>query len=196
MRSRSLDAVQAAVRALSAWGQAEAVAQVQGASGVLLQWTYGGPFSSEEAERAVETASQRPVTTGWRAAAAGPDSRVAFGPVEGPAVWLGAAEFIVPELSRAQFLASSNGTLTVWVNGHLVHRRAVPGRYATDSDRFDTDLESGLNRLVVQVSGTGPAEVHVRFRRKSAVERHERLAQLALTSGGNAARGRELYLST
>ncbi len=197
MQSRSLEALQAAVRALAAWSQAEAVARIQGASGVLLQWTYGGPFSPEQAERAAETLGQRPVVTGWRSAAAeGTDSRATFGPAEGAAVWLGAAEFIAAERLPAQFLASSNGTLTVWLNGHLVHRRAVSGGYAPDSDRFDGDLKPGLNRLVVQVSGKGPAQVHARFRRKSAVERHERLAQLALTSKGNAARGRELFLST
>jgi len=53
-----------------------------------------------------------------------------------------------------------------------------------------------LNRLVAQVSAVGSTEIHVRFRRKSATERHERLSQLALATRGNADRGREIYFNT
>src|SRR6185503_11320632 len=39
VRSRSLEVLQTAVRALAAWKQSAAVAKVQGAAGLLLQWT-------------------------------------------------------------------------------------------------------------------------------------------------------------
>jgi len=104
-----------------------------------------------------------------------------------------AADIAVPEGFRAQFLASSSGTLTVTLNGEVVHRRPGSGAYAPDSDRFEADLKAGANRLTVEVSGS--SQVHVRFRRKSAVERHERLAQMALATRGNPERGRELFLN-
>jgi putative heme-binding domain-containing protein len=48
---------------------------------------------------------------------------------------------------------------------------------------------------VAQVSAPGSAEVHARFRRRSATERHERLSQLALATRGNVDRGRETFLN-
>src|SRR5439155_18585758 len=97
--------------------------------------------------------------------------------------------------ARAEFRMSSSGKLSVWLNGKLVYRRSQTSSYATDSDKFEADLEAGLNRLVAEVSEAGSAEVHARFRRKSATERHERLSQLALTTRGNADRGRETFLN-
>src|SRR5205807_1660201 len=108
---------------------------------------------------------------------------------------VGAGEFLVAEPFRAQFLASSNGTLMVKLDGEPVYQRAKAGPYAPDSDRFEADLKEGAHQLSVEVSSTDPAQIHVRFRRKSAVERHERLAQLALTTSGSATRGRELFLN-
>jgi putative heme-binding domain-containing protein len=83
--------------------------------------------------------------------------------------------------------------MTVRLNGRPVYERPKAGPFALDSDRWDADLQEGLNRLSVEVTSAEPAQIHVRFRRKSAVERHERLAQLALTTAGNPARGRELF---
>jgi putative membrane-bound dehydrogenase-like protein len=164
MRSRSPDVLQSAVRALATWKQAAAVAKVHGASGTILQWTAGTEDVS----------------------ATGAESKATF-------AGTAAAGITVPEGFRAQFLASSSGTLTVTLNGEVVHRRSGAGAYAADSDRFDADLKAGDNRLTVEVSGS--SQVHVRFRRKSAVERHERLAQMALATRGNPERGRELFLN-
>jgi putative membrane-bound dehydrogenase-like protein len=165
MRSRSPDSLQAAVRALTAWKQAPAIAKVHGASGVILHWTAG-------AEEITATGSE---------------SRATFRGTTG------SAEIVLSEGFRAQFLASSSGTFTVSVNDQVVHRRAATGAYAPDSDRFDAELKAGVNRLVVDVSSG--AQVHARFRRKSAVERHERLAQQALATKGTPERGRELFLN-
>ena len=99
------------------------------------------------------------------------------------------------EGASSEFRCSSSGTLQIWLNGKLVHRRSQSGSYATDSDKFEADLKPGLNRLVAQVSAKGTAEVHVRFRRKSATARHERLSRLALATRGNKERGRETFLN-
>ncbi|MBI4606975.1 MAG: HEAT repeat domain-containing protein [Planctomycetes bacterium] len=198
-RSRSVDVLEASARALVEWRRVDALARVQGSSGALLRWTYrrfSGPLTAEAASRAAEAigAPVQGAPEGWRTAlAAGTDARVTLGAAEGDSAWLALAEFVVPEPSRAQFLASTNGTLQAWLNGRPAHRRAQPGAYAPDSDRFEADLEAGLNRLVVQVSAAGPAQLHARFRRKSSVERHERLVQAALTTRGDPDRGWALF---
>ncbi len=152
MRSRSLEILQTAVQALAKWNQPAAVARVQGAAGVVLQWT--------------------------------PDGKGGF-----------AAELAVAEPFRAQFLGSTNGTMTVRLNGATAYQRPAAGKFVADSDRFDADLKEGTNAVVVEVAGAEAPQVQLRFRRKSAVERHERLAQLALTTQGSASRGRELFLN-
>jgi len=182
LRSRSTEVLQSAAHVLSKWDRLPELARIQGASGVMLAWAVSGPFSTEDAARAVESIIQQSATipSGWRTVVAiGIDSRVNFGSANDGSVRIGLSEFLVSEGSRAEFRCSSSGTLDVWLNGKQVRRRSQPGNYATDSDRFEADLEPGLNRLVAQVATLGPAEVHARFRRKSATERHERLSQLA-----------------
>jgi putative heme-binding domain-containing protein len=64
-----------------------------------------------------------------------------------------------------------------------------------DSDRFATTLAKGDNRIHVTVGSTKePVEFHLRFRRKSATAKHERLAQAAITRSGNVERGRQVLL--
>src|SRR5207244_297294 len=123
------------------------------------------------------------------------DSRVNFGLANDNTLRIGVSEFVMPEAARAEFRMSSSGKLSVWLNGKLVYRRSQTSSYATDSDKFEADLEAGLNRLVAEVSEAGSAEVHARFRRKSATERHERLSQLALSTHGNVDRGRDIFLN-
>jgi putative heme-binding domain-containing protein len=198
LRSRSTEVLQLAAQVLSKWDRLPDLARIQGASGVLLAWTVSGPFSTEDATRAVASIIQRSATipSGWRTAVAmGTDSRLNFGSGNDGSVRIGLSEFVMSEGSRAEFRCSSSGTLDVWLNGKQVHRRPQPGNYATDSDHFEADLDPGLNRLVAQVSAPGSAELHARFRRKSATERHERLSQLALATRGNANRGRETFLN-
>ncbi len=198
IRSRSTEVLQSAARVLLKWDRAPELARIQGASGVMLGWRVNGPLSKEEAARAIESIIQRSAALphGWQAVGAtNADSRVNLGSANDDMVWIGLSEFVVPEASHAEFRLSSSGTLDVWLNGNRVHHRSQPGSYSTDSDRFDVDVEAGLNRLVAQVSAVGPAEVHARFRSKSATERHERLSQLALATRGNPSRGREMFFN-
>ena len=162
--NRSIDVLRAAVRALAGWRRDRAVAAVQGQSGSLLLWKSG---------------------QGKTVMAAGAESRVKLDE--------GAAEFIVEEPTRVQFLASSNGGLEIELNGRRVYRRGKPGRFRADSDRFEVDLDRKVNRLLVKVSAPKGAEFHVRFRRKSSEAQRERLAQEALAKRGNAGRGRDVF---
>jgi putative membrane-bound dehydrogenase-like protein len=162
---RSSEILQAAVGALSAWKDGDAIARIHGTSGVLLQWTVGG----------------RP------ALATGPDSSVSFQ----EQVVEASSDLFLAQPSKVQFLASSNGMLRVSLNGRPAYQRA-DGPYRSDSDRFDADLEAGLTRVKIEVSARRPAQFHARFRLRSAKADHERLMQAALT-GGNADRGREVF---
>ena len=198
IRSRSAEVLQLASQLLLKWDRGPELARIQGASGIILEWMVSAPLSTEDAARTVESIIHRPaiIPRSWLAAVAtGADSRVNFGRGNDDMVRIGLSEFVVTEASRAEFRLSSSGTLQVWLNGKLVHRRSQPGSYATDSDRFEAGLEQGLNRLVVQMSAPGPVEIHARFRRKSAREQHERLSQLALTARGHVERGREIYFN-
>ena len=200
-RSRAAEGLQWAARILAKWERAEELARVQGASGIMLSWLMSEPLTQEEAARTVQTLSLSSAASpsGWRLVnATNADSRVNFGRANDGTVRLGLSQFIVSQAGRAEFRLSSSGALDVWLNGKLVHHRAEPGRYATDSDRCEVDLEAGLNRLVAQVGQAtteAPAELHAHFRRKSATERHERLAQLALSNRGNPLSGRKIFFN-
>jgi putative membrane-bound dehydrogenase-like protein len=186
-RSRSAELLGAAIRALSKWGAGKAVAAVQGESGLLLRWSLRGPSPAGGAPPEVGP-------EGREAIASGPDGVLAFaGKAEGEAAWLAAADWTAAEAGKAQFFASAGGGLRVWLNGRAVHARAAAAPFAPDSDRFEGDLVAGANRLVLEVTSSRPPQFHVRFRRKSPTERHERLTQMALASGGSARRGREVF---
>src|SRR5262249_1286845 len=102
-------------------------------------------------------------------------------------------EVVVPEATAVEFLASSSGSLQVWLNGTSLHRRDQSRKYQVDSDRFAGTLVKGGNRLLVRVGPAGAAEVHLPFRRKRTRADHERLTQAALTLAGNAERGRKVF---
>ena len=108
--------------------------------------------------------------------------------------WLAYTEVAVTEPTAVEFLASSGGSLQVWLNGGSLYRRDQARNFQIDSDRFSGTLAKGVNRLLVQV---GPAEgasaFHLRFRRKSATAAHERLTQAALTRRGDPEHGRKLF---
>ncbi|HXJ56828.1 MAG TPA: PVC-type heme-binding CxxCH protein [Verrucomicrobiae bacterium] len=200
-RSRSTEILQLAAWLVSKWNQRPDLARIEGASGVLLAWMAKGPLPKEQAAAIVDSISQHStsIANDWRLAlATNVDSRVSLESGPADTVWIALSEFAMSAACRAEFRLSSNGTLDVWLNGKHVHHRTEAGRYATDSDRFEAELIPGMNRLVTQVSvpTTGAVEVHARFRRKSAIERHEQLAQLALTTRGNPDRGREIFLQT
>jgi putative heme-binding domain-containing protein len=208
--SRSIDVLGPVVRALSHWQSRQpadspaarelgrAIAGIQGACGVCLQWQVLGPVAGASAEaRRTEIASPRTAVAGSRAAlAAAPESRIELpAPASAAAgsVWLAAADVEVKETTRAQFLAGGAGPIAIWLNGENVFRRRQDRPFEPDADRFESQLVGGANRIVVETGAASPAVFHVRFRAVGTSAEHERLAQSALARSGDAGRGRELF---
>ena len=158
------------------------------------------PFQRQAAPRLIEQLALPGKTEDgagwWTLFATGAEAHALLTP-KGAAqdtVWCAYTDLLVPQASAVEFLASSHGSLQVWLNGQLLHRREQPRTYQIDSDRFAGSLVQGANRLFVQTGpGAGPVDFHLRFRRKSAKADHERLAQAALTRAGNAERGRKIF---
>ena len=181
----------------------QAVGVIHGASGVLTRWTITGPRPASEAPAIVESLAvidTKGAPTHWRTEnATGVEARIALAPKDSSAgvAWLAYADLSVAEPADVQLLASSSGSLQVWLNGNSIHERKDSQTFRIDSDRFAATLAQGDNRLVVQVGSTKePVEFHLRFRRKSATAEHERLAQAAITRTGNPERGRQVLANT
>jgi putative membrane-bound dehydrogenase-like protein len=211
----SIEVVTAAVRVLTTWRgrdgtsapkKAEldsAVAQIHGANGLLARWQVSAAVKASDAPPIIERfASARKAgdLPDWRTLfATGTESRVRLGPKDSAKdeLWFAYTDVAVPEATDVEVLASSSGSLHVWLNGQALHRRDQPRNFQIDSDRFAGTLAEGVNRLLVQV---GPSkavvEFHLRFRRKSAKVEHERLTQAVLTRAGNPDRGRKVLFNT
>lgn len=184
------------------------VAEVQAGSGVLLCWQTTGPLTKAAAAPLIEKLG--PPCAPWRngeAAAPRWQSRLATGlearlnlgatpNATGDQVWLALTDLHVAAPTPVRLLASSNGPWQVWLNGRLLHQRDEAQPFRLDSDQMEATLIKGANRLLVQLAASkGPAEFHMRFRRKSATAEHEKLMQAALARSGNAERGRQVFLN-
>ncbi len=189
------------VSALATWSDkdpalSDAVARLQGRSGLLVRWKAAGPFAENQADRIREEQS-KPLENSapWRTVLAQPlEARV---PLKGDSagVWIAYADCLAAEAGDVQFLASASGKYQVWLNGKSIYRREEPRTYQPDSDRFDAALSADANRLVVQLtSAADAAQFHMRFRRKSAAADLEKLMQAALSRRGDPARGRAVFL--
>jgi putative membrane-bound dehydrogenase-like protein len=205
----SLDVLTPAVQVLTTWrdrpGTAtqtrqeldSAVAAIHGSSGSLVRWEVSSPAIASGDVRAggKETANSQTYFS------AGTEGRVVIstGGAEKQHPFEARTDIAVGEQTQVEFLTSSSGSLRIWLNGKALYQRETPERFRVDSDRFSATLSEGNNRLVaslnVESPGT-PVEFHVRFRRKSAVVQHERLAEAALARTGNAERGRAILLNT
>jgi putative membrane-bound dehydrogenase-like protein len=204
-RNPSIEGSAAAVRVLTAWRNRDgvnvaqrqeldrAVAEIHGAGGILLRWQASGPVPRQATRLILEATEHE----GWRTLfAAGAESRLTLAPAgeAKDSLWFASTDVNVPAPMPVEFLASSRGSLEVWLNGRSLYRRAETKPFQIDSDRFTGTFDQGANRLLVQAgSSNAPVEFHLRFRRKSAREEHEKLTQAALTRPGNAERGRRLF---
>lgn len=216
-RDASSEVLAGVVRTLTAWAATpklapetrraleQSVAEVQGASGILLRWEVVGPLPRQEALQAgpalaatppgafAARETARPRRTHF---AAGTEARLSLG--KAPAadsVWLAFSDVVVPEAAPVQLLGSGTGPFRVWLNGQRVYQREQPGTFQLDSERFPVTLAQGLNRLLVEVApqGQAAAEMHLRVRRHSSAAEHERLIEAALTRRGDPERGRKLF---
>jgi putative heme-binding domain-containing protein len=182
------------------------MAELQGASGILARWSIRGPISQNAAAQIVEQsglaghAVESANTSGEWKTELGSSSDSTFSVRVGSsansssdACWIGLSDVSVAEKTDAQFLASSDAKLRVWLNGQSIYERAQPAPFQPDSDRFTGSLVPGLNRLIVQVTASQSSIFHLRFRQKSSRAEHEQLVQAALTRPGNAERGGKLF---
>jgi putative heme-binding domain-containing protein len=197
----SIEVLQASVRALSKWHSDRAVAEVHGATGVLVRWqadtnsssTWDPPGILAEPYSIV---GATPLYEERTLIAAGLEGRIRLATKSEPkAYWLAYADVFMPETAAVEFLASSNGALRICVNGKCQYQRKEAHAFQVDSDRIAVTLGKGMNRVLVHVGGAkeGAAEFHLRFRRKSVKADLERLAQAALARAGNIERGRKLF---
>jgi putative membrane-bound dehydrogenase-like protein len=214
-RNPSAEVLPEVARLLSKWAAGKKdtdlgiqLAEIQGSSGVLVSWSVAGPMDIDKAKPLVKAlttplqGASRPLPAGpdWQAVfAAGAEARVTLETSQTFAdgqVWLAQAALAVDASTPVQFLASSNGMLSVWLNGRRIHQRKEIRPYQPDSDRFDATLDKGLNVLLVEVSQSqAHTQFHLGFRRKTSSAEHERLAQAALTRAGNPERGRTLFFN-
>jgi putative heme-binding domain-containing protein len=206
-QSPSTDLQAAAIHVLTTWRKRpttmeaqrqeldQAIAAIQGTSGVLTQWMVAGPLPAN-----LEHLNTYRDTASWRMlAASGVDARVVVAPQDGPPnmMWLAGTSVAVADVTEVQFLASSTGSLHVFLNDKQIYERKESQAFRNDSDRFAATLAKGDNRIHVSIgSSKEPVEFHLRFRRKSATAEHERLAQAAITRSGNPERGRLVLANT
>jgi putative heme-binding domain-containing protein len=170
-------------------------ARMHGASGVILRWRTGAAPASSAPDLVARIAPPgAAVPAEWGAVvASGPESSAALPLPQdagGEQVAIACADLVADEAVPIQVLASSSGSLQVWINARAAYRRDAEAAFRPDADRFDAELAAGPNRVVVQVAGAGDRRLHLRFRRRSSTAGHERLTQLALTASGDPGRGR------
>lgn len=215
-RNPSAEVLTQVVRVVTKWGNDSAlalpqwielertVAEVQSSGGVLLRWQTTGPLAKATAASLIEKLGQpgphAELTWRWQTRfATGLDGRLNMGTTPNAAsdqVWLALADLHVLEPTPVRFLASSNGPWQVWLNGRALYQRDQAQPFRLDADQAEATLVKGTNHLLVQVTASkGPAEFHVRFRRKSATAEHEKLMQAALARSGNVERGRQVFLN-
>jgi putative heme-binding domain-containing protein len=213
-RAPPADVLALAVRSLSGWADRDrttaakrhelksAVAEVHGATGMLLLWQISDPpLTGKDAEAArsqfaapgaVAPPNSAPVT-GWRTAfATAAECRLNVGPTKGDAVRLALTDVAVAEPTHAEFTASG-AAAEVWLNGKLVYRAAKPPDNRSAPARFTAELAKGHNRVLVRVASPG-TEFSLNFRRKSSTAAHEKLTQRVLAEAGNVERGRKVFL--
>jgi putative heme-binding domain-containing protein len=210
-RDPSVEVLPVVLRLLTDWGRRpgtdraaldRAVADLQGTSGVLARWRVAGPLPPDAAARLVESLAKpsdqsQEEKPNWQTLfATGIESRMRLATAQkaGSGVWLAHVDFQVAERANVEFLGGSTGGLRVWLNGRSVWTRDSVRPFQANSDRFESVLEKGLNRVVVSLSATAASvEFHLHFRRKSSTAEHEKLTQAALSRSGNIERGHKLF---
>src|SRR5262249_18226253 len=214
-RTPSAEVLPVVARLLSKWAAEEKdsdlrlnLAELQGSSGLLVAWSVREPLDADKAIPLVKSFAEpvrgasEPLPSGpeWNVVfATGAEARVSLETSTTFAdskVWLAHTALFAGESTQVQFLASSNSTLSVWLNGRRIHQRKDVRPYQPDSDRFDATLDKGLNVLLVEVVRSRVnTQFHLGFRRKTSTAEHERLTQAALTRAGNGDRGRTLFFN-
>ncbi len=214
-RSRSHEVLGAVVRALSHWADEQSeparrdellqtIARIAGDSGAPLRWVAPAPMTVDKKDSASKAIASRPSAKSLLERrdlpirfAQGTNGRVSLLARDNDenAVWLAASQVFVEQEIDVEFLASSSGTLHVWVNSELEFQRAEVTSYRPDQDRFSATLSTGANHLLVRVDAVQEEPLfQLRFRRKSSQAELEQLISLLLASRGDTDRGREIFM--
>jgi putative heme-binding domain-containing protein len=196
-RAPPVDVLAGVVRVLAAWADRDgippkkrselerSIAEVHGATGVVVRWIVVGPVSARDAS----PREGRP----WLARV--PDWRINPGPLKGEpadAAWLAHADVVVPDATAVEFTLTGAGAAEVWLNDKSVFRRTESPTDRNSVVRFRGDLLKGPNSLRVRIDA---AEFGLTFRRASATADHEKLTRAALAQAGNAERGRAVFFN-
>jgi putative heme-binding domain-containing protein len=208
----------AAIRTLVAWQEnlepqsagrkvlEQTISTIHSVSGIPLQWQIVGPVTVETAATILESIiAKQPAgitlpsfTNSKRMMVDRSSDGVHLPAAEDKpieSVWLAAADLLTDEPDDIEFLASSHGSLTVWLNGREVFKRSELTKFHPNSERFEGRLAQGENRLLVRVGANhGDARFQLHFRRKSSRTEHERLTHKALADTGDSERGRKLFM--
>src|SRR5262249_27326716 len=158
-RSPTAEILPLAVRILTRWSQDRrlaparrleldrAVADVQGATGLLVRWEVTAPILPEAVPSHIpqEGLSDQPFpptmagVARWQTLfATGTEARLRVQDDAGPkadSVRLGQTSLTLSEPATVQFLASCNGKLRVWANAKLIYQRSAIHPFQPDSDR-------------------------------------------------------------
>jgi putative membrane-bound dehydrogenase-like protein len=184
------------------------LAELQGASGVLLYWWVAGPMPLDATVplvRRLTLPGRVPealpeFTSEWQvklAASTESPVRLERGKdSKGTTVWLAVTDLNVPAETAGQFLVFGDGKQRIWLNGHLIDERDGAPAAGPTTRQIDATLKEGANRLLVELASSRSAEFRISFRRRSSSAERERLMQAALTSSGDPARGRKLFFDT
>jgi putative heme-binding domain-containing protein len=204
----------AALRAIAAWAERaepddreelyDAASRIHGTSGAVRLWFVSGPLTAAAADAALSAAlKQSPagsaadvVSSATPGIAADADARIELGapPTSEPAAWLAAADVSVDEEMDVELLASSAGTLQIWLNGESVFQRDAVAEFRPNADTVAARLNAGRNRLAVRIDQVAsPSAFHLGFRRRSSKAEHEELMQFVLSNRGDLNRGRDVF---
>jgi putative membrane-bound dehydrogenase-like protein len=219
-RHPSSDVLPLAVRILADWGRRpglgpaqkqeldRAVAELQGASGVLISWLVIGPMPVGTGDSRIGTIARpgraleelKGVVGPWQVKlATDTESPLRFDLGKdgtGKTAWLAVTDLDVSEVTAGQLLAFGAGNVGIWLNGRLIDQRELARTPGPAISQLDATLNSGSNRLLVQLVSDRSGEFRISFRRRSSSAERERLMQLILGSAGDRDRGRKLFLNT
>jgi putative membrane-bound dehydrogenase-like protein len=209
-----------AVRLLSDWGRrpgleperkaelSRALAELQGTSGAMIAWQIAGPLpvtatAAFIGQVALPEQAPTPLigaASTWQTLlATGTESPLRLGSgkdSKGIVAWVAFTDIEVPAVTAGQFLVAGDAGLRIWLNGQCILEREAARPVGPTPKQLDATLGKGTNRMLVEVvTSTRSARFHVRFRHKGSSTDRERLMQAALTSSGDAARGRRLFFN-
>jgi len=207
-QSPSSEVLQLVTQALAKWSDRPEpwrllldIADLQGSTGVALDWLVTGPIAVDDEMLKrfgnPQVGIQQPGPTWRRQFGTNFESRIQLNFAKGGATErMAMTDVSVRQPTEVQFLAGSSAAMRIYLNGKQVFNRAEAQPYRVDSERFDATLSNGINRILVHFpDAKGDINFHLRFRRKSGTALHEKLTQAALTRGGNVENGRKLFFN-